>query len=143
MRAWESADHFVDQNESLEHFVRQQPPARCQADTVSPLLHQPVFDKLSHRNPGTLDTFLAELQGNLSKANTPRQPEPKEKTLLQRSPARDRGPLQTRPVDVLFQGVSGRKPHRFDVWRGRSQHRMRVHAKTEVRLPRPILQIVT
>ena len=43
---------------------------------------------------------------------------------------------------VLFQGIRGRKSHRLDVRRSRSQHRMRVHAKAEVGEPRPILQVV-
>src|SRR5271170_2256854 len=70
----ESASDFIHQNESLEYLVREQPPARRQADEVSPLLHQLGFDKLRNRGASILDRFLAEFPGEFLHANPPCQP---------------------------------------------------------------------
>src|SRR5580704_7269949 len=134
-----SASDFIRQNESLEHFVGKHPPARRQADEVFSLFHQPALDKLGSRGESVLDRVLTKFRGQLPEADTTVQPQPKEETFLQRCPARNRGPSQSCPAHVLFQRIRGRKSHRVDVWSSRSQHRVRVYTKTEIRLPGPIL----
>src|SRR5580658_10359519 len=126
--AWKrkSASDFVRHKEPLEHFIRQQPSARRQTDKLFPLLHESTFDKLGNRGASVPNRRLAKLRSELPQADAPRQPQPKKKTLLQGGLGRNRGPLEARLLQVLFQGIHGRKSYRLDVGSGRSQHRMRV-----------------
>src|SRR5258708_26000962 len=134
--------HFIRLNEALEHLVRKHAPAQSEANKIFRALQKSVVDQLCNRAAEIIDRRLAELSGQIPQVDTSREAQSKKEAFFQRSLPRDNGPLQRRSGNVSFQRIGAGEAYRVGVRRGRCQHRMRIHAKTQVRVPRPLFQVM-
>src|ERR1700733_8872866 len=109
----ESANDFIREDESLEHFIRKQASARGQPTHLSSLFHKSAVDQRCDHRAKVLDSLDAEFSGQFRQADSTGQPQPKKQAFLQSCLMRNGGALKRCPAHVLFQGVAVRESHRL------------------------------
>ena len=55
--------YFIRQNEPLEHFIGEHPPARSEANEIFVVLHKSTLNQFCNRAAKILDRLLTELGG--------------------------------------------------------------------------------
>src|SRR5215469_5401893 len=73
----------------LENFVRQQPPAACEADAIALLQQQPLAGQFRDRGLNIADRMRTKLFGNPAQIHATAQPQAQEECFFESGSARD------------------------------------------------------
>ena len=107
------------------------------------LLHQVRLRQVLRSQRRTFSTASSPKFAASSRRFTPRVSRSPRKKLSSNAARRETAVRCKRRLQPrIVPGSPRRESHRVGVRRRRNQHRMRVHAKAEIGLPRPVLQVV-